>query len=79
MIRIIHQISIGGLGMLISFNVQKFLPVEAVKVIEASDSSGLERAHGVERFLDIGKDVAGILDISPDVMRCTPDQLGLVG
>ena len=79
MIRIIHQTAIGGLGMLISFNVQKFLPVETVRIIEASNSSRLERAHGVERFLNISKDVTGVLDINSDVVRCTSDQLGLIG
>ena len=77
MIRIIHQLTISGLGVFIHFRIHQLLAIQAVKVIEPRDASGLERSHGVQSLLDVIEDVPGVLDICSDVMGGTTNQLRL--
>ena len=75
MIGVVHQLTIGGLGMFVHLYIHQLLAVQAVEIIESCHASGLERSHGVQGLLDVSEDVPSVLDIRSDVMRGTANQL----
>ena len=62
-----------------SVDIQEVVLVQVVKVIVPRHTSGFELSDGRKSRLDIIQGMLRTLDVGSNMVRCTPDELRLVG
>ena len=77
--RFIMQWSVRIIILLIFFDIFKLLSVDTSEVVVSSDTTRLELTHHVERCLQVVQHMLWSKDVATDMVRCSSDELALVG